>query len=218
MELICYPLTTEKFEIEPAPVNRPWMDATPQGFAYRCLPLNIANMNGWQILCGTSFTAIWDGSDRLDAIQIMADDPRPAFMPLSHFGSGVLTFHVNGLFRTPPGVNLFVTGPINQPKDGIHALSGIVETDWAPYTFTMNWLFTRANHPVSFRKGEPFCQIFPLPRGLAENLDPVFRPMKEDPALKADYTTWLEARNQFNADLQKPGSDAQKEKWQKTYY
>jgi hypothetical protein len=28
--------------IRPEPVERDWMDASPQRFAYRCLPLNIA--------------------------------------------------------------------------------------------------------------------------------------------------------------------------------
>ena len=36
-----------------------------------------------------------------------------------------------------------VTGPFNQPKDAIQPLTAIVETDWAPFTFTMNWKFTR---------------------------------------------------------------------------
>ena len=66
-----------------------------------------------------------------------------ALAPLSAFGEGVLTFHINGLFRTPPGWNLWVGGSPNSPKDGIYPLTGVIETDWSPYTFTMNWRFTR---------------------------------------------------------------------------
>ncbi|MFB8344846.1 DUF6065 family protein [Brucella cytisi] len=44
--------------------------------------------------------------------------------------------------KTEPEFDLFVTGSINRPKDAISPLTGFVETDWSPYTFTMNWRFT----------------------------------------------------------------------------
>ncbi len=97
------------------------MDATDQRYAYRCLPLAIANAHGWKLLCQSGFEASWDGSDALAAITITADADTHA-PAISHFGYGVLTFHVPCLFRTDTGVDLFVTGPLNQPKDGIGAL------------------------------------------------------------------------------------------------
>src|SRR5438093_13464407 len=113
------------------------MDPTAQAFGYRCLPLNIANAHGWLILNTVPFVANWDGQAGLEAItvQSVADDAPP--LASSHFGSGVLTFHVNALFRTEPGYDLMVTGPLNSFKDAIQPLSGVVETDWAPFTFTM---------------------------------------------------------------------------------
>ena len=42
-------------------------------------------------------------------------------------------------------------------KDGIYPLTGVIETDWSPYTFTMNWRFTRRNHRVHFDAGEPYA-------------------------------------------------------------
>ena len=47
MRLICYPTSGDPPKIVAAPVQRAWMDRTDQGFAYRCLPLNIANAHGW---------------------------------------------------------------------------------------------------------------------------------------------------------------------------
>ena len=59
--------------------------------------------------------------------------PIPARAPaVSHFGHGILTFHMPCLFRTEPGVDLMVQGPINRPKDAIAPLSGIIETDGRP--------------------------------------------------------------------------------------
>jgi hypothetical protein len=194
------------------------MDETHQRFAYRCLPLNIANTHGWEILCPGGFTARWNGLAAMDAIEIVPDRDTNSAPPISHFGHGVLTLHVSCLFRTDPGFDLFVTGPLNRPKDGIGALSGIVETDWSSYTFTMNWLFTRPNAEVRFERGEPYAHIFPVQRGALEKLEPELRQLSEIPELDNEYKLWTESRNNFNAELDKPGSSAQQSRWQKSYF
>ena len=84
-------------------------------------------------------------------------------------------------------MDLFATGPINRPKDGIAALSGIIETDWSPYTFTMNWKFTRPNQRVHFEVDEPFCHLFPVARGRLENLHPAIRSLSDNPELEREH-------------------------------
>jgi hypothetical protein len=186
-------------------------------FAYRCLPLNIANAHGWEILCPSAFSAIWDGRKTLDAVRVRG---RSGTTPpaISHFGSGVLTFHLPCLFKTEPGIDLYVTGPINRPKDAIAPLSGILETDWSPYTFTMNWLFTRPYQRVRFEVDEPFCHVFPIERGQIEDVQPAIRKLSENPELEREHKLWSESRKTFNAALAEPGSQAAQEQWQKTYF
>jgi hypothetical protein len=216
-KLIAYVVDGHTVDIRPAPMERAWMDATDQRFAYRCLPLNIANAHGWEILAPSAFSARWDGGFGKDAIRIWPDlgTTAPA---VSHFGHGVLTFHIPCLFRTEPGTDLLVTGPINRPKDGIYALTGIIETDWAPYTFTMNWQFTRSHLRVRFERGEPYCHIFPVQRGSLERVRPELRSLLEAPDLEREHKLWSESRNSFNADLAQQGSQAAEERWQKTYF
>jgi len=218
MKLIAYMIDGHQMDIRPAPVEREWMDNTGERFAYRCLPLNIANAHGWEIVCPSSFTAVWNGNQDLAAINVRFDDPDAQRFALSHFGHGTLTFHVPCLFRTDPGWDLMVQGPINRPKDGIAALSGIIETDWAPYTFTMNWIFTQPEVDVHFEKGEPFCHIFPVQRGLLASVEPEIKQLSSEPELQRQYQAWNESRKNFNAELQQPGSTAQAERWQKMYY
>ncbi len=122
------------------------------------------------------------------------------------------------LFRTEPGFDLMVQGPVNAPKDAIAALTGIIETDWAPYSFTMNWLFTRPNATVRFEAGEPFCHVFPIQRGVLEKVTPELHTISEAPELKKQYEQWLMKRTFFNLDLKSKGTQAQEEKWQKLYY
>ncbi len=159
LKLIAYAIDGHHIEIRPAPIDRDWMDRTNQRFAYRCLPVNIANAYGWEILCSSGFVSVWNGEDDLPAISIVPDSeaPPPA---VSHFGHGVLTFHVPCLFRTEPGFDLMVQGPINRPKDAIAALSGVIETDWSPYSFTMNWIFTRPGNAGAVREGRTFLSHF----------------------------------------------------------
>ena len=218
MRLICYPTSGEAPMIIPAPIERDWMDATTGSFAYRCLPLNIANANGWLLLNTVPFIAEWNGGDDLAAITIdHPDGAQSAPLAMSHFGNGVLTFSVAGLFRTEPGYDLWVGGPANSLKDGIQPLTGIVEADWSPFTFTMNWRFTRPHVRIAFEAREPFGMIYPVPRGLVESVMPEFRPLDEDPELATAYQEWSKSRSGFNADLAKEGSEARALGWQKDY-
>jgi hypothetical protein len=197
--------------------TRTWMDETNQAFAYRCLPLNIANAHGWEFLTGGAFSARWDGGEGSQAIDIRSS-AAPHARPTSIFGHGVLTFHVQGLFRTEPGWNLLVGGSPNQPKDGIYPLSGAIETDWAPYTFTMNWKFTRADHWVSFDEGEPFCFVFPVQRGVLEAVEPEIRDLASNPALQDEYRKWSQERRDFTDRLMVKDSSEARMRWQKRYY
>lgn len=181
-QLIAYVLDGHEVRIRLAPLERQWMDDSDQRFAYRCLPLNIANAHGWEILCTAAFSAVWDGRRTNVAIRIKTGSGT-ASLAVSHFGSGILTFYVPCLFRTDPGVDLFVTGPINRTKDAIAPLSGVVETDWSPYTFTMNWQFTRPGQRVHFEVDEPFCEC--SRRGEIESVVPSLHRLSEIPSSNA---------------------------------
>jgi hypothetical protein len=218
MRLICYPTSGASPKLVPAPVERDWMERTDAGFAYRCLPLNIANAHGWLILNAAPFVAEWGGGAGPDAVAVQPATADHGVLAGSHFGSGVLTFTINGLFRTEPGWDLLVTGPVNRPKDAIQPLTGIVETDWSPFTFTMNWKFTRKFAPVAFERDEPFCMIFPLQRGPVERIEPEMRSLDADPEVREAYAAWAESRRAFNEGLKIAGSEAAAEKWQKDYF
>jgi Family of unknown function (DUF6065) len=217
MKLTAYLQKGHHIDIRTAPVGRAWMEATNQRFAYRCLPLNIANSMGWELLCPAGFVSEWDGGQGLEAIQVRPD-PGTVAPALSHFGHGILTFHVPCLFRTEPGYDLVAQGPVNSPKDSVAPLAGVIETDWAPYSFTMNWKFTRPGAAVRFERGEPFCHIFPFLRGALEAIEPEVRQLDEDPELARQHQQWAATRLRFNKELAEPGSQAQAQKWEKQYY
>jgi hypothetical protein len=217
MKLTVFVIDGQRLDIRPPPVERDWMEASRQRFAYRCLPLSTANAHGWELLCSAGFGATWNGEPGMDAITIIPDSGA-ATPALSNFGHGVLTFHVSCIFRSEPGFDLMVQGPVNRPKDGIGPLSGIIETDWSPYTFTMNWLFTRPNTTIRFEKGEPYCHVFPIQRAVLETVNPELCLLSEEPALKQQFEQWQHNRSVFNIELRRRGSGAQEQGWQKLYH
>ncbi len=85
-------------------------------------------------------------------------------------------------------------------KHGIVPLDGLVETDWLPFPFTMNWRFTRPG-TVRFEAGEPFCFVTPAPHALYEAIEPRLRSLADDAEMQAAYEQWSASRTDFNASL-----------------
>jgi hypothetical protein len=217
--LIAYSLhSNQSAEVfpEPAPISREWMDSAHQRHPYRCLPLVIANQCGWVLRNPTGFSAYWYGGALKEDIELRFD--RDENRVVSHFGSGVITFTIPFLFRTPPGINLWVKGPANIIKDGIQPLEGVVETDWLASTFTMNWKMTRVCEWVRFEAGEPFCMLVPVPRGLVESLVPRVESLAGAPELQAQSEKWEASRSGFLTGLHSRDPEAVAKGWQKDYF
>ncbi len=219
LELIAYSVGQRApMPIVPAPAARQWMDATDEHFANRCLPLLVANQAGWFILNSHSFRAVWNGDNAHAGLAIMYLDGEPPYPASSMFGYGILTFSIPFLFRTPPGYNLLARGPANCPKDGIAPLEGVVETDWAVATFTMNWQLTRPDHVVEFAQGEPICMIVPQRRGELEEFRPQFQDIRVEPELEYHHRQWAESRYQFKIRLNMMWQHRIRGLWQKHYF
>ena len=216
--LDCYRVEPLAPPLVPGATKRDWMDATTQRFAYRCTPMTVANASGWELRCPFAFEAEWDGGTGVEAITVFTKAGGAAVERLiaSHFGHGVLTFHPGWLFRTPPGWALVARGAPNVVKDGIAALEGLVETDWLPFTFTMNWRFTRPTR-VRFDKDEPFCFLSLAPHGALDAVQPVAHELTDNSDLADEYRRWQASRAEFNTRLRQNDADTVREGWQRDY-
>jgi hypothetical protein len=218
-KLIAYCLSpAPALRLVPADRHRSWMDATRQHFANRCLPLLIANQAGWFLLNSHRFRATWDGGEEIASLELEYLSGEPPYPATTHFGHGILTWHIPYLFRTPPGWNLWARGPSNWPKDGAVALEGIVESDWSVATFTMNWKLTTPGRPVIFDVDEPLCMLVPQRRGELEEFEPEIRAIESDPELNTAYREWTTSRAEFLTELKVPESEAAKRAWEKHYF
>jgi hypothetical protein len=222
LEFVAYATAVDRPQIKVASARRKWMDDTRFHFANRCLPLLMANQAGWFILNDRTIDVTWNGGDKLSDLTIRYYKRNRSeiitseqVLAISHFGSGILTWRIPFLFRTPPGYNLYVRGPSNWCKDGACPLDGIVETDWAPATFTMNWKITRTGIAVPFEQNEPICMLFPLRRSDFGQFQPELRYLRDEPTLAQEYRMWAESRVAFNRALEESGA---KPSWEKHYF
>lgn len=219
MKLECFLVDPYPPALIPGQTDRAWMDRFAMRHPYKCLPLTMANTTGWELQCPIGVTAEWNGGAQPGDIKIWldGDDPRYARAAESHFGGGVLTFHTGYIFRTEPGWATWAMGPPNHVKDGIQPLIGLVETDWLPFPFTMNWIFTRPGR-VRFEPGEPFCFITLMEHGKMEKVQPVLRDLQSDQDFLGQYTAWRNERRDFTQRLVDRDPEAVKQAWQRFYF
>jgi hypothetical protein len=215
--LTAYQVSESPLSLEVAPARRAWMEETRDRFALRCLPLLMANRT-WSITTRVPFRVLWDGRASDDALTIESLSTSTSALPcISHFGHGILTFHLPWLFRTPPGVELLIRGPINEPKDGAAALEGIVETDWAVATATMNWQITRPHAWVAWEAGETVATLLPVRLSELEQWHVCISPLSADPIVQEQYRAWARSRDTFLDDLEHFRGEAARILWQKDY-
>jgi Family of unknown function (DUF6065) len=202
--------------------QRDWMNATPNRFAYRCLPLTIINQTGWWIKNPVGFTAIWRGSTAPGSVEFRFDASTEIWRNWinSQFGEGIITWNTPFLFRTKPeGSRLLVCGPPNYFKVNAHPLTALIESDWVSMSFTMNWKIMMPNQPVRFERGEPLFQAIPLLSNVCADLetaDVSYQKLTDDPELYGAYAEWDRGRRQFHD--QKVAGEVRPDSWQKDYF
>jgi len=209
-------------ELVPCTQERAWMDAFPERHAYRCLPLSIANTHGWELLTPAPFEVAWNGGQLAADLTVRALAPFPPGLPLEHFAAsnfarGIVTFHTGYLFRTPPGWNLLTTGAFNEPRQGIAPLTGIIETDWLPYPFTINWQMLGPG-TVRFERDEVFCTVMPIPKNYLEQWEVAIHAWTDDPVLRAEEAQFRAERTEFRDRLEAGDPAALKQAWQRHYF
>jgi hypothetical protein len=142
--------------------------------AYFCLPLVIGNQYGFAIKSLKTFKVKWNGGALpTDTImEILEDDENKNYQSISsHFGMGTITIQNRFTFRTPPGVNLMTINPPNQFIDGIHHMTGVIETDNLRRDFTFNLKITRPDFEITINKGDYIGCILPIPRRFVDEFE-----------------------------------------------
>lgn len=189
-----YPIfsSSSKMNITPTTIKRDWMSAN-NNHAYSCIPMNVANQYGWTCHSMDKFTATWDGGSSVNSIKIESNYNKE--IATSHFADGILTVLTDFVIKTPKNISIYVRGITNSNKPNIYPLDGIVETDWLPFTFTMNYKFHTPGS-VTFEKDEPLFMFFPIERKFIEKFKIEQNIMNSNPELFREYKKYQNARKQ----------------------
>jgi len=146
---------------------------------YKCLPLSIANMQGFVFSSPFSFDIFWNGQDQRESIlfNFYNDSEIDNFEKMNHvtisseFGNGIFTMHFPLILKTPPGVNLMTISPPNYPLAGISPMSGVVEADNLSFSFTLNFKIDIPNTLLKVEKNYPLMGIIPIPRYYCDSFE-----------------------------------------------
>ena len=215
-------LTEHPPEVRPARAKRQWMDDFSDRHAYRCLPLSIANSYGWEVLCPIPLEIRWNGGMAVEDIEVIGLKELPGGAPVEHFcrsnfSRGIVTFHLDYVIETEPDWEILATGPFNDPKPTATPLAGIIESDWLPYPFTMNWQLTQPGI-TRFDEREPFCFFLPVPKGVLPDTELHIHRLTDDPELEARHNQFRHARDDFMGRVRAGDQEAIKEAWQRHYF
>lgn len=142
---------------------------------YHCRPLTIANQYGFEIISAYAVNLFWNGNNGIDDLTItrLISKEEEHMQNIqnfeSNFANGIFSVFTDIIPRTPPGVNLLITGPINTVLPGITPLTGIVESDNIRIHFSVNLKVNQANTLIHIPKGTPLATIIPIPRYFGDN-------------------------------------------------
>ena len=199
---------TTGWSIEPAQRAREWMDRTPRKAAYWCLPVMMANQAGWVIRLPGTAVATWNGKDSADAVKL--DFPgkgnRLAGLVGTNFGAGIVSFALPWVFQTTEGTGLWVRGVPNAHTPDCVPLEGIVETDWSPFPFTMNYRIIKRNTQVYFPEGMELCMLAPVRMDLFEATQPRMEDVQSNPLLVEELRRHSEKRRMQTGSLRPDAS------------
>ncbi len=194
---------TTGWKIEPPSRAREWMDNTPRKAAYWCLPITMANQAGWVVRLPGTVCATWNGKTAPDAVKLEFPGKTNRLKGLvsTNFGGGIVSFALPWVFKTADGTGLWVRGEPNSYTPDCVPLEGIVETDWAPFPFTMNYRIVKRNAQVYFPEGMALCLLAPVKMDLFEATAPSMVNITEEPELMEEIKRHGEKRKMQTGQL-----------------
>ena len=198
--------TVKKFYIDKlitsAPLKREWLNKPEQKYGYQCQPMVAANQMGWHILSSSEIIINWNGGQSTNDVFVkQINDEINYNYAASHFSVGIVTFSFPFVVKTPPGWGIWVGPPSNEWIVNMQGLQGIVETNWLPFSFTMNWKILEENKTIVIPKYFPIAKMIPFPLNLNEKININYKNITEYPDFNKKFKDYSESRGNFNKSL-----------------
>lgn len=187
-ESVDYPI------VEPAKIQRDFLDKTYNKIGYSCTPITLANQHGWWLVLPHDVVVEWNGlregedGERGDNIKIIEgeylDDLR---IITTESGVGQLTFLFNCSIETDSEHYTIISGPPNYFHEDAKPLEVVWRSDFFNYhEASFNWIITTKNKRVLFPKGMPIAFIKNYPKNLLNETEFLVSNLSDNPELKKE--------------------------------
>jgi hypothetical protein len=141
-------------------IKRDWMDATPQGHAYRCHPVTSANVLGWYISCPVDIKFIWNGINdtNQDNVKVLEGED----YVYTGRGQSTISFYTGFILRTDQKMSIFTITPQNYFNQDIEVVSSLVSTSFLDSDFPLAIKCMTPNKEIIIKANTPIATIIPI--------------------------------------------------------
>lgn len=158
--LKAYKRHKDSFIIEPIPVKRDWMDDTPDGHAYRCFPVTMANTIGWTLACPVDVSFIWDGQidTTPDRVKILSGQE----YCYTGRGQGSVSFNTGLILKSEKNISVLSITPQNYFYEDFEVMSSLISTSFFNVDFPLAIKVKVPNKEITIKAGTPIATIIPI--------------------------------------------------------
>jgi hypothetical protein len=158
--LKAYKTNKDSFAIEPISVKRDWMDATPEGHAYRCFPITMANTIGWTLSAPVDISFIWNGivDTTADTVKILSGSE----YCYTGRGQGSVSFNTGLILRSGKNISVLAITPQNYFYEDFEVMSSLISTSFFNVDFPLAIKVKIPNKEITIKAGTPIATIIPI--------------------------------------------------------
>lgn len=158
--LKAYKTNPKSLIIEPLSVKRDWMDATPDGHAYRCFPVTMANTVGWTISSPVDISFIWDGKidTTPDRVKILSGEE----YCYTGRGQGSVSFNTGFILKSEKNISVLTITPQNYFYEDFEVMSSLISTSFFNVDFPLAIKVKVPNKEITIKANTPIATIIPI--------------------------------------------------------
>jgi hypothetical protein len=156
----CYKTNPKALSISPMTIKREWMDATPQGHAYRCYPVTSANILGWYISCPVDIKFVWNGINdtNQDNVKVLQGEN----YVYTGRGQSTISFNTGFILRTDEKMSIFTITPPNYFNQDVEVVSSLVSTSFLDSDFPLAIKCMTPDKEITIKANTPIATIIPI--------------------------------------------------------
>jgi hypothetical protein len=158
--LKAYKTNPNSFILDPISVKRDWMDETPDGHAYRCFPVTMANTVGWTLSCPVDVSFIWDGKidTTPDRVKILSGEQ----YCYTGRGQGSVSFNTGLILKSEKNISVLSITPQNYFYEDFEVMSSLISTSFFNVDFPLAIKVKIPNKEITIKAGTPIATIIPI--------------------------------------------------------